>query len=103
LVLHLLRAGVEADMVQAVVKLGRFDIVHSGAAGDFVAPALAMSANGFKTVVDINLMGAFHVQRASIQFLNRPGASLNSITAAQAIKPSVFRPTSAPPKTGSTC
>ena len=50
-----------------------------------------MSANGFKTVVDIDLMGVFHVLRASIQFLNRPGASLNSITAAQAVKLSVFQ------------
>ena len=32
-------------MVQAVVKLGRFDIVHSGAAGDFYQPPLILTAD----------------------------------------------------------
>src|SRR5271156_2528619 len=50
-------AGVEAVMKEAVERFGKFDIVLSGAAGNFVAPALGMSANGFKTVIDIDLMG----------------------------------------------
>src|SRR6185295_16943320 len=62
-----------------------------GAAGNFVAPALGMSANGFKTVVDIDLMGTFHVFRASFAFLRRPGASLIAITAPQAVRPSMFQ------------
>lgn len=32
-------------------------MVISGAAGNFVAPALSMSANGFQTVMDIDLIG----------------------------------------------
>ena len=36
-------------------KLGPMDIVISGAAGNFLAPALGMSANAFRTVVDIDL------------------------------------------------
>src|SRR3546814_5331450 len=70
---------------------GKIDIVISGAAGNFVAPALGISSNGFKTVVDIDLVGTFHVLRASFQYLNRPGASLISITAPQGVNPSMFQ------------
>ena len=72
-------------------QFGAIDYVISGAAGNFVAPALGMSANGFKTVIDIDLIGTFNVLRAGFQYLNRPGASLISITAPQAVNPSVFQ------------
>jgi len=84
-------AAVEETMRQAEGRFGKFDIVLSGAAGNFVAPALGMSANGFKTVVDIDLIGTFNVLRASFQFLNRPGASLISITAGQGARPSMYQ------------
>jgi NAD(P)-dependent dehydrogenase (short-subunit alcohol dehydrogenase family) len=38
-------------------------------------------------VVDIDLNGTFHVFHASYQHLRKPGASLISITAGQAVKP----------------
>lgn len=66
---------------------GLIDIVLSGAAGNFVAPAGELSANGFKTVVDIDLLGTFNVFRASYPYLRRPGASLIAITAGQAVQP----------------
>ena len=66
---------------------GEIDIVLSGAAGNFVAPAAELSANGFKTVVDIDLLGTFNVFRASYPYLRRPGASLIAITAGQAVQP----------------
>ncbi|MDR3513038.1 MAG: SDR family oxidoreductase [Caulobacteraceae bacterium] len=84
-------AAVEAALGQAAERFGKLDIVLSGAAGNFVAPALGMSANGFKTVVDIDLIGTFNVLRASFQHLNRPGASLISITAGQAVRPSLYQ------------
>ncbi len=84
-------AAVEQALRQASERFGKIDIVLSGAAGNFVAPALGMSANGFKTVVDIDLIGTFNVLRASFEFLNRPGASLISITAGQAVRPSMFQ------------
>jgi hypothetical protein len=83
--------AVEAALAKAVERFGKLDIVLSGAAGNFVAPALGMSANGFKTVVDIDLIGTFNVLRASFQHLNRPGASLISITAGQAVRPSLYQ------------
>ncbi|WP_374578369.1 SDR family oxidoreductase [Phenylobacterium sp.] len=84
-------AAVEAALKRTHDELGPIDIVLSGAAGNFVAPALGMSANGFKTVVDIDLIGTFNVLRASFEFLNRPGASLISITAGQAERASLFQ------------
>lgn len=83
--------SVDAALKATHDKYGKIDIVISGAAGNFVAPALGMSSNGFKTVVDIDLVGTFHVLRASFQYLNRPGASLISITAPQAVNPSLFQ------------
>jgi NAD(P)-dependent dehydrogenase (short-subunit alcohol dehydrogenase family) len=65
-------------------RWGPIDIVLSGAAGNFVAPASQLSANGFKTVVDIDLLGTFNVFRASYPYLAKPGASLIAITAGQA-------------------
>jgi len=84
-------AAVEAALKRTFDEHGPIDIVLSGAAGNFVAPALGMSANGFKTVVDIDLIGTFNVLRASFEFLRRPGASLISITAGQAERASLFQ------------
>jgi NAD(P)-dependent dehydrogenase (short-subunit alcohol dehydrogenase family) len=70
---------------------GEIDIVLSGAAGNFLSPALGMSANAFKTVIDIDLLGTFHVLHASYQHLRKPGASLISITAGQAVKPMMYQ------------
>ena len=70
---------------------GEIDIVVSGAAGNFLAPALGMSANAFKTVIDIDLLGTFNVLQASYPFLRKPGASLITITAGQAVKPMMFQ------------
>jgi NAD(P)-dependent dehydrogenase (short-subunit alcohol dehydrogenase family) len=76
---------------ETVVAFGKIDIVLSGAAGNFLAPALGMSANAFKTVVDIDLLGTFNVFRASFEHLNKPGASLIAITAGQAVRPMMFQ------------
>ncbi|HEX7876245.1 MAG TPA: SDR family oxidoreductase [Sphingobium sp.] len=76
-----------ALMEQVVDQFGPMDIVVSGAAGNFLAPALGMSANAFKSVVDIDLLGTFNVFRGCHDLLNKPGASLIAITAPQAINP----------------
>jgi NAD(P)-dependent dehydrogenase (short-subunit alcohol dehydrogenase family) len=76
---------------QASEAIGLFDVLVSGAAGNFVAPALGMSANGFKAVVDIDLNGTFHVLRAGHEFLRRPGACVLNISAPQAYNPTRFQ------------
>ena len=80
-------AAVDAAFARTAETFGPIDIVLSGAAGNFVAPAKDLSANGFKTVVDIDLLGTFNVFRASYPYLVKPGASLIAITAGQAVQP----------------
>jgi NAD(P)-dependent dehydrogenase (short-subunit alcohol dehydrogenase family) len=84
-------AAVEQALAQAHQHFGEIDVVISGAAGNFMAPAIDMSANAFKTVVDIDLLGTFNVLRASFVFLRKPGASLISITAPQGAHPELFQ------------
>ncbi len=75
---------------QSVVdSFGEFDVVVSGAAGNFPALATGMSANGFKSVVDIDLLGTFHVMQAIYPHLKKPGASVINISAPQAFLPMV--------------
>lgn len=78
-------AAIRGAMEQVAETLGPLDIVVSGAAGNFLAAALGMSANAFRTVVDIDLNGTFNVFRGCYDLLNRPGASLIAITAPQAV------------------
>ena len=63
---------------------GEIDVLVSGAAGNFPAAALEMSPNGFKSVVDIDLLGSFHVLQSSFPYLRKPGASVINISAPQA-------------------
>jgi NAD(P)-dependent dehydrogenase (short-subunit alcohol dehydrogenase family) len=83
--------AVEASLRQTHETLGPIDIVVAGQAGNFFAPVLGMSSNGFKTIIDIDLIGTFNIFRASFEFLNRPGASLLAITAPEAVKPLHFQ------------
>lgn len=83
--------AIAAVLVQAYAALGDFDVLVSGAAGNFVAPALGMSAKGFRTVIDIDLNGTFHVLRGAHAFLRKPGASVISISAPQAYNPTMYQ------------
>lgn len=75
--------AIRGALEQARSDFGPLDFVVAGAAGNFLAPALGMSANAFKTVVDIDLLGTFNTFRACHDLLNTP-ASLIAITAGQA-------------------
>ena len=77
-------AATRAAMEQVRNELGPMDIVISGAAGNFLSPVLGMSANAFKAVVDIDLIGTFNVFRGCHDLLATP-ASLIAITAGQAV------------------
>jgi len=57
----------------AVERFGGVDTLVNGAAGNFLAPAAALSPNGFKTVVDIDLIGSFHGAKAAFEPLRVSG------------------------------
>lgn len=78
---------VEAGVRSAVEAFGRLDVLVCSAAGNFPAPAVGMSANGFKAVVDIDLLGTFNACRASFDALARHGGTVVNITATQAWVP----------------
>jgi len=52
---------------------------------------LGMSANGFKAVIDIDLLGTFNACRAAFEHLRTPGASVISISATHAFVPIAFQ------------
>jgi NAD(P)-dependent dehydrogenase (short-subunit alcohol dehydrogenase family) len=67
------------------------DILVNSAAGNFLAPAAALSANGFRSVIDIDLCGTFNASRAAFQHLSKRRGTIVSITATQADVPTPFQ------------
>jgi NAD(P)-dependent dehydrogenase (short-subunit alcohol dehydrogenase family) len=84
-------SALEAALERTRSEFGPVDVVIAGAAGNFPAPVLGMSSNGFKAVIDIDLLGTFNTVRAAYQHLRRPGASVLAISAAHANVPIPFQ------------
>jgi NAD(P)-dependent dehydrogenase (short-subunit alcohol dehydrogenase family) len=80
-------AAVEKAMQGARDAFGELDILVCGAAGNFPAPALGMSSNGFRAVLEIDVLGTFNACRAAFEHLKKPGASVMNISAPQAYLP----------------
>ena len=53
-------AALDAAVKGAVAAYGGLDVLINSAAGNFLAPAASLSANGFRSVVDIDLCGTFN-------------------------------------------
>ena len=70
-----------AEIEAALEQSGPIDFLFAAAAGNFPAPVLGMSANGFKAVIDIDLLGTFNTCRAAHAYLRKPGASIIAISA----------------------
>lgn len=82
---------IEEAVKKCVEKFGAIDMVLAGQAGNFPAGAAQMSANAFKSVIDIDLLGTFNVFRATVHETKRPGASFIAITAPQATSPWMYQ------------
>jgi NAD(P)-dependent dehydrogenase (short-subunit alcohol dehydrogenase family) len=82
---------VAETMALTAEAFGGLDLVVAGQAGNFYAPVLGMSANGFKAIIDIDLVGTFNVFKACYTHLHRPGACLIAITAPEAVRPLHFQ------------
>jgi NAD(P)-dependent dehydrogenase (short-subunit alcohol dehydrogenase family) len=57
-------AQVERVFERVVEEHGLPDVLVNNAGGQFVAPSLEISANGFRAVVDLNLNGTWYMSRA---------------------------------------
>jgi peroxisomal 2,4-dienoyl-CoA reductase len=74
----------EVERVIAAVlgRYGRLDIVVNNAAGNFPVPISGLSYNGFKAVVDIDLLGTYNVSKAAFEaWLKDHGGNIVNITA----------------------
>jgi len=83
--------GIAAALKATRERFGEIDILVCGAAGNFPAPVLGMSANGFKAVIDIDLLGTFNTCRAAHEHLRKPGASVLAISASFAFQPTALQ------------
>ena len=77
--------AVTAAFVQCADKFGEIDVLISGAAGNFPARANDISSNGFRAVLEIDVLGTHHVMTAGYRYLKKPGASVINISAPQAV------------------
>jgi NAD(P)-dependent dehydrogenase (short-subunit alcohol dehydrogenase family) len=84
-------AALEAAFARSRADLGPMDVLVCGAAGNFLAPAEKLSANGFKTVIDIDLLGAFNASRAAFEQLKETQGAIIYISAGMAYMPHAFQ------------
>ena len=84
-------AALEAVFTRTKDELGPIDVLVAGAAGNFLCPAENLSANGFKTVIDIDLLGSFNAARAAFEQLRATRGCILFISAGQAFTPYAFQ------------
>jgi len=83
--------ALEKAFAQSREALGPMDVLVCGAAGNFLVPAEKLSANGFKTVVDIDLLGSFNAARAAFEQLRETKGTLLFISAGMAYMPHAYQ------------
>ena len=84
-------AALDKAIGGAFEAFGPIDVLVCGAAGNFPAPAMGMSSNGFRAVLEIDTLGTFNACRASFERLRKPGASIINISAGQAYSPAMLQ------------
>lgn len=70
------QACVEA-VQYCLVQFGKLTILVNGAAGNFLAEAKSLTPNGFKTVMEIDTMGTYHMSHAAHSALSAGGVIIN--------------------------
>jgi NAD(P)-dependent dehydrogenase (short-subunit alcohol dehydrogenase family) len=81
----------ESAMRRTKEALGPIHTLVCGAAGNFPCPAEQISPNGFKSVVDIDLIGTFHACRAAFEQLQETRGNILFISAGQSFMPYAFQ------------
>jgi NAD(P)-dependent dehydrogenase (short-subunit alcohol dehydrogenase family) len=84
-------AAVESFLARTSEELGLVDVLVAGAAGNFLCAAEKLSPNGFKTVIDIDLLGSFNAARAAFEQLRSTRGTILFISAGQAFMPYAFQ------------
>lgn len=81
------RDAVRAAFDHGVGELGGVDAAICGAAGNFLAPAETISTNGFRAVMDIDLLGSFHWAQAAHAHVRTSRGSILFVSAGQSETP----------------
>ncbi len=84
-------AALEAAFARTQSEVGTIDVLVAGAAGNFLCPAEDLSPNGFRTVIEIDLLGAFHASRFAFEQLKQTQGCLIYISAPQATVPQAYQ------------
>jgi NAD(P)-dependent dehydrogenase (short-subunit alcohol dehydrogenase family) len=84
-------AALEAAFARSREELGPMQVLIAGAAGNFPARAEKLSTNGFRTVVEIDLLGAFNASRAAFEQLKETRGSIIYMSAGMAYMPYAFQ------------
>jgi peroxisomal 2,4-dienoyl-CoA reductase len=74
-------AQAERVVQEAIDAFGRLDVLVNGAAGNFLCPTEKLSPNGFKTVIEIDLLGTFNLSRAAFEALKKSRGVILNISA----------------------
>jgi NAD(P)-dependent dehydrogenase (short-subunit alcohol dehydrogenase family) len=79
--------ALQAALAKCRGELGPVDVLVCGAAGNFPIAAEKLSPNGFKSVVDIDLLGSFNACRAGFEQLSSTRGCIIFISAGMAFLP----------------
>jgi NAD(P)-dependent dehydrogenase (short-subunit alcohol dehydrogenase family) len=83
--------AVSAAFEHGVRELGGVDAAICGAAGNFLAPAEAISTKGFKAVMEIDLLGSFHWAKAAFEHVRASHGTILFVSAGQSKTPFAFQ------------
>jgi NAD(P)-dependent dehydrogenase (short-subunit alcohol dehydrogenase family) len=84
-------AALEEGLASVAEAFGTIDTLVVGQAGNFPAAAMQLSPNGFKSVVDIDLLGSFNTVRLAHRHLSPGKANIIAISAPQAFIPMAYQ------------
>ncbi|MES2821946.1 MAG: SDR family oxidoreductase [Pseudomonadota bacterium] len=83
--------ALEQAVQRTADEVGLIDVLVCGAAGNFLSRAENLSSNGFRTVIEIDLIGSFNAARAAFAQLQQTRGSVLFISAGQSYMPHAFQ------------
>lgn len=83
--------SLDAALATTEKAIGKVDVLICGAAANFPAPAEQMTAEGFRKVISVDLMGSFNASRAAFAHLKETRGNIIFVSATNSIMPFAFQ------------